>query len=183
VSRIRIFVSFDHEHDADLHDRLHAQSTSPGSNFEFSGCSRGGEMTQAWTASSRSRIRAADEVVVICGEHTHASPRMAAELRIAQEEERPYLLLWGRRELMCTRPTTARKLDGMYSWTWEILQGQIVSVFRSAGRTNLRPRAASRAAPKGPPLPPSPPSESSSPSQPSQPEPPGAAKPTARRPG
>jgi hypothetical protein len=185
MTRIRIFVSFDSEHDADLHDRLQAESTRPGSSFEFSACSRGGAMTPAWTASSRSRIRAADEVVVICGEHTDASPRVAAELRMAQEEERPYLLLWGRRELMCTKPTTARNADSMYSWTWEILQSQIVSLARGGGRpvsgrepTPGRPRR-SPPQPSSPPSPPDP----LQPSQPSHAEAAAPAKPAAGRPG
>jgi hypothetical protein len=131
MPRIRIFVSFDGEHDADLNDLLQAQSTRPGSAFAVCAHSRGGSMTEAWVTISRMRIRAADEVVVICGEHTGASQHVAAELRIAQEEERPYLLLWGRRGRMCTRPATARTADGTYSWTWEILQSQIVSLRRS----------------------------------------------------
>jgi hypothetical protein len=132
MPRILIFVSFDGDHDSDLHDLLHAQSMTPGSPFEFSARSQGGAMTEAWTESSRTRIRAADEVVVICGEHTNASPQVAAELRIAQEEKRPYFLLWGRRGLMCTKPKTAKPADGMYSWTWEILPSQILSIHRAA---------------------------------------------------
>jgi hypothetical protein len=135
MSRVRIFVSFDGDHDADLHDLLQAQSVRPGSTFEFSARSQGGVMNEQWSESARGRIRAADEVVVICGEHTNASPRVAAELRMAQEEDRPYFLLWGRRERMCTKPTTARSADGMYSWTPEILQSQILSI-RRAVRSN-----------------------------------------------
>lgn len=137
MSRIRIFVSFDGDHDSDLHDRLHTQSMLPGSTFEFSARSQGGAMTEAWTASSRTRIRDADEVVVICGEHTNDCPRVAAELRIAQEEKRPYFLLWGRRERMCTKPKTAKPADGMYSWTWEILQSQFLAL-RRATRSDER---------------------------------------------
>ncbi len=132
MSRIRIFVSFDGDHDADLHDLLHAESTRPDSAFEFSARSQGGAMTEAWTATSRTRIRAADEVVVICSEHTNASPRVAAELRIAQEEEKPYLLLWGRRELMCTKPEGAKPSDAMYSWTRNILESQMSQVLRNS---------------------------------------------------
>jgi hypothetical protein len=133
MSRIRIFVSFDGEHDADLHQRLQAQSKRRGSAFEFSAQSQGGTMSDTWTATSRSRIRAADEVVVICGEHTNASPRVAAELRIAREEGKPYLLLWGRRELMCTKPEGAKPSDAMYSWTRDILESQLSATLRNAG--------------------------------------------------
>jgi len=132
MPNIRIFVSFDGDHDADLHDLLHAQSVRHGSAFEFSARSQGGAMTEAWTASSRTRIRDADEVVVICGEHTNASPRVAAELRIAQEEGKPYLLLWGRRELMCTKPVGAKPADAMYSWTRDILESQMSLTLRNS---------------------------------------------------
>jgi hypothetical protein len=132
MTRIRIFVSFDGDHDADLHDRLHAQSVSRGSAFEFSAHSQGGTMSDAWATTSRNRIRASDEVVVICGEHTNASPRVAAELRIAREEGKPYLLLWGRREMMCTKPEGAKSTDAMYSWTRDILESQISATLRNS---------------------------------------------------
>jgi hypothetical protein len=132
MSRIRIFVSFDSEHDADLHDRLQAESMMPGSGFELSARSYGGALTETWTVNSRTRIRAADEVVVICGEHTNDSPRVAAELRIAQQESKPYLLLWGRRERMCTKPVGARPTDAMYSWSPDILERQMGLTLRNS---------------------------------------------------
>ncbi len=92
-------------------------------------------MTEAWSAGSRSRIRDADEVVVICGEHTGDSARVAAELRMAQEEDKPYLLLWGRRERMCSKPAGARSTDAMYSWTRDILETQIGAVLRNSKPT------------------------------------------------
>ncbi len=135
MSRIRIFISFDGDHDADLRDLLQEQCDRPGSMFEFAARSQGASLNESWNASSRSRIRAADEMVVICGEHTNASPRVAAELRIAQEEDKPYLLLWGRREMMCTKPVGAKNTDVMYSWTREILEGQMTTTLR-----NWKPR-------------------------------------------
>jgi hypothetical protein len=89
-------------------------------------------VTGAWTASARNRIRAVDEVLVICGEYTDASSRMAAELRIVQEEEKPYVLLWGRRERMCTKPEGAKSTDVMYSWTRDILERQITETLRNS---------------------------------------------------
>ena len=58
--------------------------------------------------------------------------RVFAELRIAQEEQKPYFLLWGRREIMCTKPTGAKSSEGMYSWTSQILQDQITLTTRKA---------------------------------------------------
>ena len=83
-------------------------------------------------AMRRNRIRAADEVVLICGEHTSDSPRMAAELRIALEESKPYLLLWGRREMMCTKPIGAKSTDAMYSWTRDVLESQMSATLRNS---------------------------------------------------
>jgi len=71
-------------------------------------------------------------VVVICGEHTNASPNVAAELRVAQEEGKPYLLVWGRRERMCTKPVGAKPTDSMYSWTREILENQMWATLRDS---------------------------------------------------
>jgi len=136
MATIRIFVSFDGDHDADLHDLLRTEATRAGAAFEFTARSQDGIMSDTWSARSRTRIRDADEVIVICGEHTNASPRVAAELRMAQEEGKPYLLLWGRRELMCTKPEGAKSSDAMYSWTRDILETQISATLRAA---NPRP--------------------------------------------
>lgn len=121
----RLFVSFDQEHDLDLHDRLVEEAKDAESGFEIA--ARSGELTMEdpWEEAQRKRIREADLVVVLCGEHTDQCRRVAAELRMAQEEGTPYFLLWGRREGMCKLPEPARKNDGMYSWTAEILRDRI----------------------------------------------------------
>jgi hypothetical protein len=131
MTNVRIFMSYDLENDEDLYDLLLAQSLKPSSGFEISARSDSGAADR-WDERVRRRICGADEVIVICGEHTGASPRVSAELRIAQEEQKPYFLLWGRRERMCTKPVGAKPNEGMYSWTWEILQNQIVTVLRNA---------------------------------------------------
>lgn len=130
--KVRIFVSYDREHDADLLERLVEQASSATSGFEISGQSTTRCPTDHWDEALRCKIRDADQVIVICGEHTDVSGRVGAELRTAQEEDRPYVLLWGRREPMCTKPATAKPADSMYSWTPEILQNQILALRRLA---------------------------------------------------
>jgi len=144
AEKIRIFVSYDREHDGDLHDLLLDQASKATSGFEISARSRGRAPTDLEDEGLRREIREADEVIIICGEHTDCSMRVGTELRITQEEKRPYFLLWGRRGLMCTKPTTAKPADGMYSWTWEILQTQILTI-RRAARSNERLAELSRA--------------------------------------
>ena len=131
-NKVRVFVSYDREHDGDLHDLLVDQASKSTSGFEISARSRARPPTDPWDEELHREIREADQVIVICGEHTDRSGHVGTELRIAQEAERPYFLLWGRRELMCTKPTTARSADSMYSWTWEILHDQILAILRAA---------------------------------------------------
>jgi hypothetical protein len=129
VTDVRVYLCFDLEHDRDLHDRLLVQAQG-GSTFAIVSRSEAGEMTEAWTARVRGRITDADEVVVICGEHTDASRRVSAELEIARQEKKPYVLLWGRRECMCKKPRAARADDGMYVWTPAVLEQQLASTLR-----------------------------------------------------
>ena len=132
MSKVHVFVSFDLEHDEDLYELLLAQSTTPGSGFAVLGGSKRSTTAYLATESVRRQIREADQVIVICGEHTEASACVGAELLVAQEERTPYFLLWGRRDSMCTKPHGARTAEGMYSWTRQILQEQINVTSRKA---------------------------------------------------
>jgi Thoeris protein ThsB, TIR-like domain len=130
VTQARVYVSFDIDHDRELYERLLAESG--GSSFCVSGRSEFAITADALAEQVRDRIREADEVIVICGEHTEASPYVSAELRIAQEERTPYFLLWGRRGMMCTKPVGAKSSEGMYKWTREILEDQVAIALRRA---------------------------------------------------
>jgi hypothetical protein len=132
MSKVHVFVSFDIEHDGELYELLLAQSTTPSSGFAVLGGSERVTATDVWSERVRRRIREADQVIVICGEHTGASTGVCAELRIAQQERTPYLLLRGRREIMCTKPIGAKPSEGMYSWTRQILQDQISLTLRKS---------------------------------------------------
>jgi hypothetical protein len=140
TNKVRVFVSYDPEHDADLYERLAGQAAKNVAGFEISSRSRTRLAEDMWDDVLRGAIREVDQVVVLCGEHTDGSGRMGAELRIAQEEGRPYLLLWGRREIMCTKPATARPADVMYSWTLEILRYQLQIVLHAARSNELMAR-------------------------------------------
>ena len=143
--RIKIFVSFDLEHDRDLCDLLIEQSKKPGRGFDVIGQSaaRGAEFPPS--ESARREIKKADEIIVICGTHTEDSVRMSAELRVVQEELKPYFLLWGRRESMCTKPQSAKSDEGMYSWTSGILRSQMQLTLRNAENAIKEARASKEA--------------------------------------
>ena len=132
MSTIQVFVSFDVEHDGDLYERLLAQSRTRSSGFTIVGGSERRTGTDSPGERVRRRIREADQVIVICGEHTEASIPVSAELAVAQQERTPYILLWGRREIMCTKPIGAKPAEGMYNWTRQILQEQITLASRKS---------------------------------------------------
>lgn len=123
---VRIFVAFDVDHDKDLCDQLIESSKHQGV-FEVSGRSRKDALPEPWQQKTQALIAAADQVVVVCGEHTDESERVSAEFRMAREQGKPVLLLWSRREAMCKKPLGARPDDSMYSWTPDILRDQLLA--------------------------------------------------------
>ena len=127
-----VYISFDIHHDRELYERLLDQSDTSG--FIVSSGSEVPFAAELWDARLRSRIRDADQMIVICGEHSDASNCMSDEIRIAREEGTPYFLLWGRREAMCTKPIGAKSTEGMYKWTPANLQDQIAIGLRSRTR-------------------------------------------------
>jgi hypothetical protein len=64
-------------------------------------------------------------VIVICGERTNFATGVSEEVKIAQEENIPYFLLWGRSDKTCVAPTTAKNTDKIYKWSWENLKALI----------------------------------------------------------
>ena len=129
---MKVFVSFDERYDRDLYERFIEQSHRPGSSFDVVRDESTAMRAKGWSDHPRGHIRSADEVVFLCGEHTSESLRMSVELDITREEEKPYILVWGRRDQMCTKPEGALPGDGMYSWTHDILESQMAATLRAA---------------------------------------------------
>ena len=88
-----VFISFDYDHDSDLRGNLVAQARNPESPLSITDWSVQHRIDENWRREVRDRIRRADLTIVICGEHTHDAPGVAAEITIAREEGKPYFLL------------------------------------------------------------------------------------------
>ena len=121
----RAFISFDFDHDEELRNSLVGQAKLPDSPFSIADYSLRAPLTEGWKVEVRDRIRRADLTIVICGEYTDAAKGVAAELTIAQEEEKPYFLLWGRPDKTCKKPAMAKNSDNIYSWKWNLLKDLI----------------------------------------------------------
>ena len=126
----RVFVCFDAPSDFDLCTRFSDQCGAPASGLEVVDHSRVDEPHAGWESRLRDRLFRADIVVVLCGVHTDDSANVNRELGIAQQEGKPYILIWGRRSEMCTRPLGAKTSDLFYAWIWGILTAQIHSALR-----------------------------------------------------
>lgn len=122
MAAVRVFISFDYDHDEDLKNLLVGQARNPDSPFEVVDLSVKEHLTGDWKEKARRRIKGVDQVMVICGTSTHTAAGVSAELTIAREERRPYFLLWGRAGRNCTKPTSASASDKVYEWTWDNLK-------------------------------------------------------------
>ena len=118
----RVFISFDFDNDEELRDALVGQARNPDSPFEIADYSINEPVEEKWREKVRSRIRAADLVIVICGENTDTAKGVAAEMTITREEQKPYFLLRGRPRGNCKKPAMALKADEIYPWSWDILK-------------------------------------------------------------
>ena len=131
MNDVHVFVSFDLEHDRELYEMILAQSRTQSSGFLIVGSSNRATAHSLCSEKTLHAIREANQLIVICGEHSESSASMTAELRVAQQEGKPYFLLWGRREIMCTKPAGAKSSEGMYSWTLPNLRVQMDLMTRS----------------------------------------------------
>src|SRR5208282_3284937 len=122
MAKTKVFISFDYDNDADLKTMLVGQAKHEDTPFEITDMSVKEELSGDWKEKVRKRIKGVEQVVVICGEKTDKATGVATEVRLAQEEKRPYFLLWGRRDKTCVKPTTATVSDKIYNWTWDNLK-------------------------------------------------------------
>lgn len=122
MAKVRVFTSFDFDYDQDLRNLLIGQAKNPDSPFEIIDWSVSEEMTGDWKKKVREKIKRVSQVIVICGEHTDTATGISVELKIAQEEQKPYFLLRGRKDKTCKKPKAAKASDKMYNWTWDNLK-------------------------------------------------------------
>ncbi len=125
MAKAKIFISFDYDHDKSLKELLIGQSKNEESPFEIVDTSVKEELSGDWKEKVRKRIKQADQVIVICGEHTDTASGVNAELKITQEESISYFLLWGYKDVGCKKPKLALDSDKIYKWTWDNLESLI----------------------------------------------------------
>lgn len=121
----RVFISFDYDHDEDLRTMLVGQARHPDTPFEIADWSVREPFPGNWIERVRERIRRTDLTIVVCGLYTHTATGVATELDLTRREGKPYFLLAGRSDGLCTKPTNAYATDKIYKWTWDNLKALI----------------------------------------------------------
>lgn len=118
----RVFISFDYDNDVDLKILLIGQARNPDSPFDVTDMSIKKTVLTDWEENARRRIKGCDVVVVICGYKTDKATGVSLELKMAQEEGVPYILIKGRATGKCVKPTSAKEFDRIHDWTWDNLK-------------------------------------------------------------
>lgn len=122
MAKKRVFISFDYDNDEILKTFLVGQAKHEDSPFELADWSIKEPLLGNWKEKARIRIRSVDIVAVICGEGTDKAVGVSTELSLAQEEGKPYFLLWGYSGKNCVKPKSAKDTDKIYEWTWPNLK-------------------------------------------------------------
>lgn len=121
-AKTKVFISFDYDHDLDLKTLLVGQGQHADTPFEIIDMSVKEELAGDWKSKVRARVKRVEQIIVICGENTDTASGVNAEIMIAQEENVPYFLLWGRNGKTCRRPKSAKADDKIYNWSWDNLK-------------------------------------------------------------
>ena len=120
MGKVRTFISFDYDNDKGIKDMLVGQARNPDSPFEIADWSVKEHLTGDWKEKARLRMRKTDQVIVLCGQYNPTG--VNAEIKLAQQEGKPYFLLKGYSSKVCKKPTSAKSTDKVYQWTWSNLK-------------------------------------------------------------
>lgn len=121
----RMFISFDYDNDLDIKTLLVGQAKHSDSPFDFIDASIKEHLDGNWKEKAKRRLQNCDVVCVLCGEYTDRAHGVSAELKIVQELNMPYFLLWGRSSKTCKAPSGTTSNEKIYRWDWEILKSLI----------------------------------------------------------
>lgn len=122
MAKIRAFISFDYDYDSGIKILLVGQAKNEDSPFEIADWSVKEELSGDWKEKVRARIKKVEQVIILCGEHTDNASGVNAEVKLAQEEKKPYFLLAGYSNKTCKKPNAAFPTDKLYEWTWPNLK-------------------------------------------------------------
>ena len=117
MAKIKVFVSYDFDHDAALKDTLIGQSKLPDSPFSINDMSLK-QIELEWQQKARAAIERCDVFVVLLGEYTHQAHGVRREVRMARH-------IGKRRFQVRKKGQWPKSLDGageVVAWRWKNLK-------------------------------------------------------------
>lgn len=119
AAKIRVFVSFDYDHDFFVAKAMAQQLADPRSPFEVENWSmKEAAPTKTWAADARRRINRSDVVLVAVGPQTWRAQGVLEEVRLARQLRVPI------RQVIAYKGSTPRPVPDAgrrYVWTWDNL--------------------------------------------------------------
>ncbi|RJX25996.1 MAG: hypothetical protein C4537_03380 [Acholeplasma sp.] len=125
MKKLKVFISFDYEHDLDIKNNFIAQSQNVDIPFIISDISIKDPISEKWKIEARNRIQKSDCMIVLCGESTKDAKGVAAEVSIAQELNKRYILIKGRKKKEVTKPLNSLSEDQIIKWKWKDILKEI----------------------------------------------------------
>lgn len=120
LKRKRVFVSFDYDKDKALKNMLVGQSRYPNSPFSIADYSlKEAAPERNWKTKAKEKIKNVDVVIVVAGKHTHKSPGVKAEVRMAKKAGIPIVQIRGRKTGETKGVSGAGRVK---DWTWSNLK-------------------------------------------------------------
>ena len=117
MAKAKVFVSYDHDHDAALKDTLIGQSKSPDSPFSINDLSLNQEEPE-WQQKARAAIEDCDVFIVLLGDHTHQATGVKREVRMANAISK-------RKFQLRKKGQNPKAIDGggeVVAWKWRNLK-------------------------------------------------------------
>jgi hypothetical protein len=121
MAKIKVFVSFDFDHDRVLRDFIVGQAKHRDSPFEISDYSlKEAAREPLWEANARRAIGRADVFVVMLGSKTRFAPGVKKEIAMARELGKARFQIIGYQH--GTREWAATGAGRTYRWNWDNLK-------------------------------------------------------------
>jgi hypothetical protein len=120
MTKKRVFVSFDFDHDKIVKEFVIGQSRLPDSPFTVIDTSLKEAAPEAtWEDKARLAIRRSDLVMVMVGRYTHRAPGVLKEVKMARDEGKLIVQIIGYKDAEYTAVPNAGRL---YRWNWQNLK-------------------------------------------------------------
>ena len=120
MAKIKVFVSYDYDHDAALKETLIGQSKLPDSPFSINDVSLK-ETTPEWQQEARKAIESCDVFIVLLGDYTNQAKGVLREVTMARNI--------GKRRFQLRKrghwPIPLKGAGEVIAWRWKNIKNQL----------------------------------------------------------